>query len=206
MGPSCVMGEVVYDGRNSSMIHRSVWLAGALALIATSASAQVTVFSGTATAATACSIAARHSNVTPATLQICTEAILTEPLSARDMAGTHVNRAVLYMISMDWSHAMSDLDEALTIDPRMGEALVNRGAVLIGQRRYAEGVAEIDRGLALRPEEPERAFFNRALAKERLDDLKGAYYDYLRASELAPTWGAPQEELKRFSVSPAPKG
>jgi hypothetical protein len=32
--------------------------------------------------------------------------------------------------------------------------------------------------------------------------VKGAYYDYLRAAELAPTWAAPQEELKRFSVIP----
>jgi tetratricopeptide (TPR) repeat protein len=174
--------------------------------LATMASAQVTVFSGTATEATACSLAARHANANAATVEACTHAILTEPLSARDLAGTYVNRAVLYMVGMDWSRAMGDLNQALSIDPRMGEAMVNRGAVLIAEHRYAEGVAEIDRGLMLRPEEPERAYYNRGLAKERLDDVKGAYYDYLKASELAPTWVAPQEELKRFNVSPAHKG
>jgi tetratricopeptide (TPR) repeat protein len=157
-------------------------LIAALALVATAASAQVTVFSGAATQATACSLAARHANASPVTIQTCTQAILSEPLSARDLAGTHVNRAVLYMVGADWSR------------------------VLIAERRYAEGVLEIDRGLGLRPEEPERAYYNRGLAKERLDDVKGAYYDYLKAAELAPTWAAPQEELKRFSVSPAPKG
>ena len=106
------------------------------------------------------------------------------------------------MHNMEWGRAMDDLDIALSIYPRMGEALVNRGALLIAQGRFADGIIEIDRGLALHPEEPERAYFNRALAEERLDNVKGAYYDYLRAAELAPTWAAPQEELKRFSVIP----
>jgi len=63
-------------------------------------------------------------------------------------------------------------------------------------------VADIDRGLAYGPEQPEKAYFNRALAKEFLDDTKGAYLDYLKAAELAPTWTAPQVELKRFTVHP----
>jgi tetratricopeptide (TPR) repeat protein len=123
-------------------------------------------------------------------------------LAGRDLAGTHVNRGVLYMRNTEWGRAMDDFDLALSIDSRMGEAMVNRGALMIAQKRFAEGIAEIDRGLALHPEEPERAYYNRALAEEQLDNVKGAYYDYLRASELAPTWTAPQEELKRFSVGP----
>ncbi len=184
------------------MIVRLALIGGFSVLIATAASAQVTVFSGGASQATSCSLAARHGNATPQTLDICSFALANEPLAARDLAGTHVNRGVLYMRMAQWGRAMDDLNIALSIDPRMGEALVNRGALLIAQTRFAEGVAEIDRGLALHPEEPERAYYNRALAKERLDDVKGAYYDYVRASELAPTWTLPQEELKRFSVTP----
>jgi tetratricopeptide (TPR) repeat protein len=184
------------------MIVRLVLVSGVAALVATAASAQVTVFSGGASQATSCSLAARHGNATPEALATCTYAIDNEPLNGRDLAGTHVNRGVLYMRNLEWGRAMDDLNIALSIDSRMGEALVNRGALLIAQKRFAEGIAEIDRGLALNPEEPERAYYNRALAEERLNNVKEAYYDYLRASELAPTWTAPQEELKRFSVSP----
>jgi len=184
------------------MIVRLLLISGFAALVATAASAQVTVFSGGASQATSCSLAARHGNATLESIGTCTFAIEQESLANRDLAGTHVNRGVLYMRNMDWGRAMDDLNIALSIDPRMGEAMVNRGALLIAQKRFAEGIAEIDRGLALHPEEPERAYYNRALAEERLDNVKGAYYDYLRASELAPTWTAPQEELKRFNVTP----
>ncbi len=74
------------------------------------------------------------------------------------------------------------------------------GAALIGQGRFAEGVAEIDKGLALNPTEPEKAYFNRAVAEERLGDLKSAYNDYRKAQELKPDWPLPQTELARFRV------
>jgi len=184
------------------MIVRLVLISGFAAMLATAASAQVTVFSGASSQATSCSLAARHGTATPQSVDTCTFAIRNELLADHDLAGTHVNRAVLYMRTMQWTRALDDLNIALSIDPRMGEALVNRGALLIAQKRFAEGIAEIDRGLALHPEEPERAYYNRALAKEGLDDVKGAYYDYLRAAELAPAWAPPQEELRRFSVTP----
>ncbi len=62
-------------------------------------------------------------------------------------------------------------------------------------------MAEIDRGLALDPDQPEKAYFNRAVAKERLNDLKGAYFDYRRALELKPDWDMPKVELARFTVA-----
>ena len=78
---------------------------------------------------------------------------------------------------------------------------VNRGGALVGQKRYMEALLEIDKGLALGPEEPEKAYYNRALANEGLDDIKAAYFDYRRAVELAPEWDIPKRELLRFSVA-----
>ena len=66
--------------------------------------------------------------------------------------------------------------------------------------RGIEGLTEIDRGLSMNPEEPEKAYFNRALANEGLDDMKAAYLDYMKALELAPNWDAPRHELTRFTV------
>jgi tetratricopeptide (TPR) repeat protein len=134
-------------------------------------------------------------------LSVCTIAIEHDNLTGRDLAGTYVNRGVLRLRGHDWFGARQDFDTAASIAPGMGEALINRGASFIAQKRWAEGVADIDHGLALNPEEPEKAYYNRAIAKEHLDDMKGAYFDYLKAAELAPAWAAPQAELKRFTVA-----
>ena len=58
----------------------------------------------------------------------------------------------------------------------------------------------LDLLVLLGPEEPEKAYYNRGLANEGLDDVKAAYFDYLRALELKPDWPIPQRELRRFSV------
>ena len=134
-------------------------------------------------------------------LQHCSLAIDTEVLDPRDLASTYVNRGVLYLAIADYQAAIKDFDSALSVEPRLGEAMVNRGAALIGQGRDADGVAEIDRGLALSPSEPEKAYYNRALAEERLNDLKSAYFDYKRALELKPDWAMAKAELARFTVT-----
>ena len=133
-------------------------------------------------------------------VKTCTLAIENEVLSSHDLAATYVNRGVLYLGAQDYGSATRDFNSALGIEPNLAEAFVNRGAALIGQGQDAQGVVEIDRGLALHPSEPEKAYFNRALAKERLNDLKGAYYDYKKAEELKPGWAMPEAELTRFKV------
>ncbi len=133
-------------------------------------------------------------------LQECTLALQTEVLGAHDLASTYVNRGVLFLAMARYDNALSDFNAALRVEPRLAEAFVNRGAALIGEGRNAEGVAEIDRGLTFNPSEPEKAYFNRALAEERLNDAKAAYYDYRRALELRPGWPMAQAELARFTV------
>jgi tetratricopeptide (TPR) repeat protein len=130
----------------------------------------------------------------------CTTALEIETLNFRDRARTYVNRGVLQMRQRQFTAARADFDQATGIDPQLGEAYVNRGATLVGEDRYREGVEQIDRGLALGVKDPEKAFFNRGLANEALGDLKAAYHDYSRAAELKPDWAAPRTELARFSV------
>ena len=79
-----------------------------------------------------------------------------------------------------------------------GELLL--AAALIGLQRFSEAVSDSDRGIALNPKEPEKAYFNRATARELLGDLEGAYHDYARAAELAPDWADPKTEFLRFKV------
>ncbi|MDR3509169.1 MAG: tetratricopeptide repeat protein [Caulobacteraceae bacterium] len=148
-----------------------------------------------------CYVAAKLGAPADPALELCTRSIEMEPLSRRDLSGTYVNRGILYMEARSYKAAQQDFQHALGIDPNLGEAVVNLGGALIAQHRFADGVAQITRGLTLNPEEPEKAFFNRALGYEGLDDLKAAYLDYQKAAQLKPTWPAPQTELARFTVA-----
>ena len=137
---------------------------------------------------------------TASDLRNCTEALETEALSVRDRVGTLVNRGILSMSRRDYRAALDDYAAALKLSPQSGVAHVNRGAALIGLGRAREGVEAIDRGLALNAAEPEKAYFNRAYAREQLGDIKGAYMDYSHAAELRPDWDLPRTELARFTV------
>jgi tetratricopeptide (TPR) repeat protein len=178
---------------------KAVLVAGAATLLAGSANAAVTVIGGGL--AQACSQAAIAGETDAKFQDLCTLALDTEFLNARDRAGTYVNRGVLKLRKADWNQARRDFDSALKLKPDLGEAYVNRGAAAIGQKRYAESLPDINKGLELGVEEPAKAYYNRALAYEGLEDAKSAYFDYQKAIELSPDWAAPREQLTRFTVS-----
>ena len=133
-------------------------------------------------------------------LHECNLAIETEVLTTHDLAATYVNRGVLYLSSGDYTNAKRDFDKAVSTESSLGEAYVNRGAALIGMGREREGIVEINKGIELGAGELEKAYFNRALAEERLDDLKSAYADYQKALQLKPDWAMAKAELSRFRV------
>ena len=110
--------------------------------------------------AEACSRAAIGGKSDRSVEATCTEALDKEMLNNRDRAGTLVNRGVIKMRRMDWPEATKDFDEALRIRPNLGEAYVNRGAVSIGQHRYADSLPDLNKGLALGVEEPAKVYFN----------------------------------------------
>ena len=151
--------------------------------------------------ATTCSKAAIGNRKDLKSIETCTMALETQALGPRDRAGTFVNRGILKLRRKAYEDARTDFAEALRLDPDLGEAYVNWGASLIAENRYAEGLSEIDRGMALGLDEPEKAWFNRAIAYEGLNDPKNAYLAYQKAIELAPDWQEPQVQLTRFSVT-----
>ena len=135
-------------------------------------------------------------------LTACDRALSGESLTQRDLAATHVNRGVLLMGAARYPAALEDYETALRIRPALAEGHANRGAALVALGRNSEGVEAITRGLELQTEQPEKSYYNRAIAREKLDDLKGAYLDYLKASELQPDWPDPQNQLARFTLTP----
>ena len=177
-------------------------LIGALALslgLAGSAGAAVTVLGDTS--AQQCSQAAFHERADAASMQLCTTAIGESLLDRRDLAGTYINRGVMWMVRRDYASARSDFQHAIDIDPALGEAWVNRGAVAIIDRQFKNGIDDISKGLTLGTEEPAKAYYNRAVAYEGIDDEKSAYLDYQQALTLEPGWDLPKQELLRFTVT-----
>lgn len=172
--------------------------AAGLLLCGASAEASTLIIGGGA--AKECADAALDGRSDNASITTCTLALETEILSFRDQARTYVNRGVLHLRQRDFDGAISDFDQASKVDPSLGEAYVNRGAAYVGSSRYAQGLAQIDRGLALGVKDPQKAYFNRAIAHEKLGDVKAAYLDYSKAAELDPDWEAPKTELTRFTV------
>jgi len=151
--------------------------------------------------AQACSKAAIAGSALPSDEEMCSQALSEEMLAPRDKAGTYVNRGIMKMRRAQWLPAMADFDRAIYFKPDLGEIYINRGAALLGQRRYADGLADLNKGLQYGVEEPAKAYYNRAVAYEGLDDLKSAYFDYQKAMELSPDWDAPKRELSRFHVA-----
>jgi tetratricopeptide (TPR) repeat protein len=151
--------------------------------------------------AQACSQAAMAGESDPKFQDVCTLALETEFLNSRDRAGTYVNRGVLKLRRASYPEATKDFDQAVRIKPDLGEAYVNRGAASIGQKRYADSLTDINKGLELGLSDPAKAYYNRALAYEGMEDAKSAYFDYQKAVEIKPDWLAPREQLTRFKVS-----
>ena len=167
--------------------------------VAGAARGAVTVIGGGL--AEACSQAAMAGEDDPRFQELCTLALDTELMNARDRAGTFVNRGVLKLRRAAYVEATRDFDRAVRLHPDLGEGYVNRGAAYIGQARFTESLTEINRGIELGVEEPHKAYYNRALAHEGLEDAKSAYMDYQQALALAPGWEAPRKELLRFTVT-----
>jgi tetratricopeptide (TPR) repeat protein len=130
----------------------------------------------------------------------CTGALTTEVLNPLDRAGTFVNRGVMKLRRKDFTGASTDFDSALSTKPDLGEAFLNRGAAALGSRRFGASLSDLNRAIELGVQEPEKAYYNRALAYEKLGLRQEALADYTKAIELRPEWQQPRTELARLSL------
>lgn len=175
--------------------------AAAALLFSTAAEAAVSVWGDSL--ARACYEAARDGRADAVGVSRCDQALDDQFLSRRDRAASLVNRGIVRMHRQEWAIALADFDTAVRLMPEMGEAHVNRGAALIMQRQYQPAITAITHGLTLNPQDAHEAHFNRAIAYEELGDLRSAYNDLRRSTELAPEWPRAHLELARFHVTPA---
>ena len=150
-----------------------------------------------------CSEAALAGRADAESMRFCNEAIDDRALSRRNLVATYINRGDVLMNRHDYVAARADFEHAIQVDPAVGDAWMDRGAIAILEHRFADGIADTTKGLALGVSEPAKAYFNRAVAYEGVDDEKSAYLDYQQALVLKPDWAAPKQELMRFTVTRA---
>lgn len=131
---------------------------------------------------------------------VCSEALEDSALTSSDKAATLVNRGILEARADDPQAAMDDYDLGLKIDPGLGEGYVDRGATEIVLKDFDRALADINRGISLKANRLEIAYYDRAIVDEASGDVKAAYEDYKMAVQLAPDFALASEQLSRFKV------
>lgn len=133
-------------------------------------------------------------------LETCSAALQGGGLNRHDRVGTYVNRGIIKLRRKMYRDARADFDTALRFNPELGEAFVNKGGTYLGEKEFVEAIKLINRGLELGTNEPEKAYFNRGIANEKLGRLEAAYLDYRQAYELKPGWELAEYHMLRFTV------
>jgi tetratricopeptide (TPR) repeat protein len=156
----------------------------------------------------ACTLAIRIASGGEAEVQILAQLrsgnAVVMPTEAWDrIAAAYINRGVLHLMRSEFDKAIADSNVALALDDNLPEAAINRGAALLQTHRPADAAADFTHALEFAPAHLERVYFDRAMAREDMGDIKGAYADYRQASQLNPQWDKPKRELVRFKVVPA---
>jgi len=182
------------------MANRHYLIAAALVVCAAPASASILVI-GNSDARLCYEAADSPINPDSIDLRRCDDALRNENLSNYEVVATHVNRGILRLRRGMSDAAIADFDEAIRLDPNEPEAYLNKGTALLRRENPSEALQLYSVALDHETSRPAIALYGRAIANEELGNVREAYADYLRASELAPDWTDPRAELQRFRVT-----
>ncbi|MGQ0741919.1 MAG: tetratricopeptide repeat protein [Alphaproteobacteria bacterium] len=130
---------------------------------------------------------------------VCTFALKSD-LMPRDRAATLINRSALRILKGDLEGGVADCEESIATYDRLGEAHLNRAVALREMGRPREALEAVNMSIKVGLRQPQLGYYDRALAKEDLGDVKGAYLDLKKALEIAPGWEPALLQLKRFRV------
>lgn len=87
--------------------------------------------------------------------------------------------------SMGGKESEQMLDEAITNNPSLPYAWMERGYYRLERGDYQGALQDYDQAVKLAPKEAE-SWLNRGIAKEKLQDFPGAYQDFTTAISLTP--------------------
>lgn len=134
-------------------------------------------------------------------LEHCNTAVVDPMTSYR--AQTFVNRGIIRYDMGDGHGALTDFDIALTNNPNLGDAYLNRALVLIAQKRPGDALAAINEGIALGATNLQLAYYSRGEIEDDAGQYDAAYRDYKQALAVKPDFAPAERQLARFKVVPA---
>lgn len=132
-------------------------------------------------------------------LDKCTRAINEIGLLAEDLVGSYVNRGIIQMALGRDEQALKDLNRALALNSRTGEAYVNRGNLRFSQGRLDEAIEDYDLAINFGIKQLHIAYLNRGIAREALGYLSAAQRDYKSAIAIRNTWPDAIARLERVN-------
>jgi tetratricopeptide (TPR) repeat protein len=134
-----------------------------------------------------------------ASMPACDKALAFQRMTRKEEASTFVNRAILHTHLRNFDAALRDLDRALELMPNFPEAHLNRGNVYSYIESLDQAVKEYDAAIEHGTRKPHAAYYNRGLAYEALGRPELAYQDFVRASELRPSWELAANRIERYA-------
>jgi tetratricopeptide (TPR) repeat protein len=178
---------------------KSIFLSGAALALMGMAPTGSAVVSGDSVPAQNCYSAAVARDTSEQGIRSCNKALRLE-LTYSDLVASFVNRGVLRLVRSEFRNAEADFNEALRLQPSHPEAWLNKGIARHQQGDTKSAIQYFDRAIELHTRYTALAYFSRGLANEDSGNIKGAYADLQKASQLNPEWQAPRQELSRFQV------
>lgn len=139
----------------------------------------------------------------PKAIETCNKALNSLTLSRNDRTASLVNRGILFMRSGQFPKADRDFARARAAQPGLAEIDLNLGALRLYQGRNAEAVELLSAAIEAETSDLAAAYYNRGVARLRLELAEESYADFVMAAELAPDWDMPKEQLKRFTIQSA---
>lgn len=128
----------------------------------------------------------------------CDSALRSSDLSEATRARTLANRGVIAVRRGEAGAALSDLEEAVRLDPAMPEAWLSLSAARIGANRLNGAIEAAQTALSLEIAQPALAHFNIAIAHETAGRLDLAYEAYVLAAQLDPDNQTLRAQPRRF--------
>jgi tetratricopeptide (TPR) repeat protein len=180
---------------------KSLFLAAEFATLAlASSAASAAVYTVGGPLSKLCYDAARAQDVRDLAIDGCTRAIREEPLEAKDLAATYVNRGIIYMIRHHDADADTDFNAALVVDAGLSDAWLNKGFLRLRQGNGRDALPLLQKGIDAGARRQALAIFARGVAYEQMGNFQSAYADLKRAQEMEPRWSMPGEYLATYQV------
>ncbi|MBN4075449.1 MAG: hypothetical protein COA71_03020 [SAR86 cluster bacterium] len=121
-------------------------------------------------------------------LEPCNVALTQYGLTDDDRAATFANRGVLHAALGSLAEALSDYDEALSLQPSLGQVYSNRGIIYHFEKQFGQALSNYNRALDLDVEDKHLAHFGRGIVYEEMSRWAEAVGDYRKALEYSPDW------------------